>query len=63
MPKYPDIEVEIDDGNAFLIIGRVRKAMKKHKLSEKEINKFTDEAEASDYDNLLQTCMEWVELT
>jgi hypothetical protein len=60
--KYPKIKVDLlgGDGNAFAILGSVRKAMRRAKLSEEEIRKFTDEASSGDYGHLLQTCMEWV---
>lgn len=44
------------DGNAFVILGKCRKAMWKSKnFSEKDIKKFIDEATSGDYDHLLQT--------
>jgi len=62
--RYPDIEVPLEgeDGNAFAIIGRVRKALRKAKVSQEEIDLFSTEAMAGDYDNLLQTVMRWVEV-
>ncbi len=61
-PKYPEIKVQLsgEDGNAFFIIGRVRKAMRRAGIREEEITKFTEEARSGDYDHLLQTCMKWV---
>jgi len=60
--KHPEITVRVseEDGNAFAIIGRVRRAMKKEGVSEAEIHVFTSEAMSGDYDHLLQTCMRWV---
>lgn len=62
MPKYPDIEVQLsdEDGNAFFIIGRVRKALRWADVPDEEIGLFTIECESGDYDHLLQTCMRWV---
>jgi hypothetical protein len=62
--KYPEIEVQIsgEDGNAFFIIGRVRRAMKRGGVSQEEIEAFTREATAGNYDHLLQTCMRWVDV-
>ena len=64
-PKYPNIEVDLSesDGNAFSILGRVRKAMRKAGLSDAIISAFDDEARQGDYDHLLQTCMKWVEVS
>jgi len=63
MSKYPEIEVELagQDGNAFAIMGRVVKAMRRAKVPQEEIKKYQDEAMSGDYDNLLQVTMEWVE--
>lgn len=60
--KYPNIEVELagQDGNAFAIIGRVSKAMKREKVPPEEIDKYREESMSGDYDHLLQTAMSWV---
>jgi len=64
MPKY-DIEVELvgHNGNAFMIIGSVTKALRREKVSREEIDLYTKEAMAGDYDHLLRTTMEWVNVT
>ena len=60
--KYPEIKVQLsgEDGNAFFIIGRVRKAMKRAGVPQEEIEKYSDECTSGDYDHLLQTTMKWV---
>ena len=60
--KYPEITVQLvgNDGNAFAILSAVKRALRKGGASQEEIDKFLDEAMAADYDNLLQTCMKWV---
>ncbi len=60
-PKY-DISVKLigENGNAFNIIGKVRKEMKRNGVSNDEIDKFLNEAMSGDYDNLLRTCMKYV---
>jgi hypothetical protein len=65
MPKYPDINVQLtgEDGNAFFIIGRTTKALKRADVSSEEIQEFRDEAMSGDYDHLLRTCMEWVNVS
>jgi len=64
MPKYPNVKVKLvgNDGNAFVVLGQVRRALKNAGISEEEIKKFTDQATSGDYDNLLNTCIEWVEV-
>lgn len=60
--KHPEVTVDFSniDGNAFMLLGTVRKAMRRAKVTDDEIAKFTTEAQSDDYDHLLQTCMTWV---
>jgi hypothetical protein len=64
MPKFENITVKLvgEDGNAFAILGRVTKAMKRSGVSKEDIDAFTKEAMSADYDALLQTVMKWVEV-
>ena len=57
-----DIEVELigEDGNAFFILGRVKKALKKAGYEAEEISEWHAEATAGDYDHLLRGVMETV---
>lgn len=63
--RYPEIEVNLSDGdgNAFFIISRVRRALRRGEVSLDEIAQFTKEAKSGDYDNVLRTCMKWVSTT
>lgn len=60
--KYPHITVPLvgNDGNAFAIIGAVSSALKDNRVSKEERDAFINEAMSGDYDNLLVTCMKWV---
>ena len=62
-PKYPEIHVQLsgEDGNAFFIIARVRKALKRAGIDSDVYEEFTKEASSGDYDKVLQTVMKWVE--
>lgn len=62
MVKYPEIEVQLtgNDGNAFAIMGAVRKALKQAKVSSDEIAEYVKESTSGDYDNLLRVAMSWV---
>lgn len=62
--KHPEIEVTLvgEDGNAFAIMGRVARALKRAGVAQTEVDEFYAEATSGDYDNLLQTCMKWVEV-
>jgi hypothetical protein len=50
------------DGNAFAIIGKVREALKKGGHADLA-SEFTKEAMSGDYDHVLQTCFEYVDVT
>jgi hypothetical protein len=63
VPIYPKVTVQLsgEDGNAFAIMGAVRKALKKagyHGAAED----FMEEAMEGDYDHLLQTAMKYVDV-
>jgi len=62
--KYPNITVKLvgEDGNAFAVLGSMKKALKKGGVPQEEIDKFMEEATSGDYDHLLQICMAWVEV-
>ena len=61
MPKHPDVTVKLvgEDGNAFAIIGRVSKALKSRGYR-KAADQYIKEATSKDYDHLLSTTMEYV---
>jgi len=65
MPKFPSIEVKLsgEDGNAFAILVRVKRAMRAAGISETDIQDFRYEATLSDYDHLIRTCMQYVNVT
>ena len=60
--KYPENYVPLvgEDGNAYAILGRVARALKRAGVSKEEIAEFRDEATSGDYDNLLRTVLAWV---
>ena len=62
--RYPGVTVELSghDGNAMMIIGTVRKALKRAGVPDEEIAAFANEAMSGDYDNVLRTCMAWVDV-
>lgn len=61
-PKYNDVSVKLvgKDGNAFVILGRVQQALRRHGVPPEEMQRFMAEATSGDYNHLLSTCMEWV---
>ena len=60
-PKYPNVRVALDgeDGNAFAILGRAKHAARRADIPEEEIEAYLDAATSGDYDNLLETTMQW----
>lgn len=60
--RYPNIKVQLtgNDGNAFAIMGAVRKALRRANVSSEEIAEYTAQSTSGDYDNLLVTAMDWV---
>ena len=62
MPKT-DVHVTLagEDGNVFMIMGRVRKALKRAG-HEDLVEEYTKEMTSGDYDHLLQTTMRYVEV-
>lgn len=63
-PICENVKVQLSgqDGNAFFIIGRVTRAMRRAKVEKETIDAFTEEAMSGDYDNVLRTCMKYVEV-
>lgn len=62
--KYPDIKVHMigEDGNAFSILARVMKEMRRFGLSKEQIDEFHVTATSGDYDHLLQTVLSYVKV-
>lgn len=62
--KYPNVQVQLSggDGNAFMLIGKVQKALRNAGATPTELDEFINEATSGDYDHVIQTCMDWVEV-
>lgn len=58
-PKFPHVHVELvgQDGNAFSIMGRVMRAMRRAGCTPEEVAAYQAEATSGDYDHLLQVTM------
>lgn len=54
------VDLHSPDGNAFAILGCLRREFRRHKVSKEDWDLFYQEATSGDYANLLQTCREWV---
>jgi len=53
--KRPVVRLVGEDGNAFAILGRVRRAMRQAGWPHEKVQEFLREATAGDYDHLLAT--------
>lgn len=62
MSKYEHITVKLvgEDGNAFAILGRVKRALRQGGVDTEEVNAFWAEATSGDYNHLLRTAKAWV---
>jgi hypothetical protein len=63
MPKY-NITVQLtgNDGNAWAIMGAVKKALAQAGASKDEQETYMNESMSGDYDNLLRVATEWVKV-
>ena len=54
MAKFDNVTVKLTgrDGNAFSIMGAVKKEMRKQKVSQEDIDKYLEECMSGDYNNL-----------
>lgn len=61
--KYPDIDVQLvgQDGNAFMILGRVSAAIRR-KHGAEAASAYSNEAMEGDYDNLLRVTATYVNI-
>lgn len=64
MAKF-DIYVQLvgTNGNAFALMGKVVRGIRKAGGTKEDEEAFVKEATSSDYDHLLATCMEWVNVS
>lgn len=60
--KKPTVKLVGEDGNAFGIMGRVIKALKKANFPEEHIEQYKKEAMSGNYDHLLQVTMNYVDI-
>ena len=59
----PTLQLTGEDGNAFAILGRARKAWFDHNFGREEWEEIKKEAISGNYDHLLQTMMKYFDVT
>lgn len=62
MPKFPGVPAIVYDGNAFAVMGAVRKAMKQNGATKEDVDAYMEEATKGDYDNLLIVSSDYVDI-
>ena len=60
--EKPEVKLTGEDGNAFAIMSRVTRVLRKAGWSKEAIKEYTDKAMSGDYDHLLQITMEYVDV-
>lgn len=45
------------DGNAYVVMGKFKRAARKQGFSEEQVDKVIEECKSGDYDHLIQTIM------
>lgn len=63
MQDFKKVQVDLigEDGNAYAIMGRVTKALRRAGYGPEVIKEYRDKATSGDYDNLLRVTMEYAE--
>jgi hypothetical protein len=59
--KKPKCELVGQDGNAYFIIGRVSRALRRAGCGQDIIDEYTRKSTSGDYANVLRTAMEYIE--
>jgi len=59
---YPHVTVKLtgEDSNAFMMVGRTGREMRRAGVPDAEIVAFREEATSGDYDHVIQTIMKYV---
>jgi hypothetical protein len=58
----PKVKLIGEDGNAFMILGKTIRALRKAGYPQAEIDRYRNAATSGDYDHLLGVTMEWVDV-
>jgi hypothetical protein len=63
-PRYPRVKMQMTGsyGGFFPTVAAVQDAMRRAGIPLQELSNFCADASASDDDNLLKTCMRWVDV-
>ena len=60
VPRYPQIHVRLHSDNPFALISAVRMALRKYRIDEGEIDRFTEEAlRTEEPQEMRKVCTDW----
>lgn len=57
----PMVRLAGEDGNAYMVMGRVMRALRRMGFTAEQVQEYKTEATKGNYDNLLAVTMEWVD--
>jgi ribosomal protein S18 acetylase RimI-like enzyme len=60
--QKPVVELVGQDGNAYLIMGKVQKALRRAGVPKKVIDEYLRDSKSGDYDHLLAVACEYAEV-
>lgn len=58
----PTVKLLEQNGNAFMIMGTISKALKKAGADEEYVQMYMEESQAGDYDNLLRVALKYADV-
>ncbi len=62
-PRYPDIHVRLRSNNPFALVSAVRMALRRSRVDQGEIHRFTEEALANEEpQRMRRICSDWAEV-
>ena len=61
--EKPQLELVGYDGNAFLILGKAERVLRRAGYPKERIEEYMEEAQSGDYDHLLQVTMRWFDIS
>jgi hypothetical protein len=61
-PRRPTVQLVGRDGNAFVILGAVKRELQRAGYSDDEIDLYMTDARSRNYDHLLAVTSEWVNI-
>jgi len=60
--QKPEVKLIGEDGNAFYILAKVSKALKRSGYTKEEVDEYYAQATAGNYSHLLAVTSEWVDI-